>query len=287
MARVLDLALLNSFVAVADEGGATAAANRLGLSQSAVSLQMTRLEEQVGASLFRKQGRGNVLTNAGERLLSHARTMLRLSETALAELSAAPLQGSVRLGTPEDFASVHLPGVLARFGEQYPRVRLEVDCDFTLHLLDRFAAGAYDLVLIKREPGAGVLQDEGTRVWREALVWAGAAKLSLDASEPVPLVVTPRPCVYRQRAMTSLDQIGRPWRVVYTSPSLAGVQAAVRAGLGLAVLPREMTPDDAAIRGPADGLPELADTEIALLNAPSRISPAAQALADFIVTALE
>jgi DNA-binding transcriptional LysR family regulator len=194
------------------------------------------------------------------------------------------LGGRVRLGTPEDFATVHLPDVLARFARAHPRVALEVNCDFTVNLLDGFGKGQYDLVLFKREPqGPG----GGVGVWREVLVWAASPRLVLGGDEPLPLVLAPVPDVYRKRALASLDALGRPWRVVYTSPSLAGLQAAVKAGLGVTVLPREMIPPGLVLPGPEHGLPPLPDAEIALYRAPGALSRAAELLAEHIIHSLE
>lgn len=278
-----DLDLLRAFVFVAETGSMTKAGERLYRSQSAVSLQMKRLEQSLGMRLFDRSPRAIHLSAAGDRLLSHARALLSLNDAILDELTDPALEGTVRLGTPEDFATTHLPAVLARFAESHPRVALEVDCDLTLNLLDRFGAGEFDLVLVKREPSGG---EAGVRVWREPLVWAASPHFDFGASGPLPLVVSPNPCVYRARAVGALELVGRPWRIAYTCGSLAGSQAAVRAGLGLTVLPRDMVPTDlAAIDDPAE-LPDLHDTEIALLAAKSLDMPA-QRLREHIIRALE
>ncbi len=280
-----DLDLLRTFVAIADNGGFTRAAERVGRTQSTVSLQVKKLEDGLGRRLFdREPGRDLLLTPHGEVLLTHARRILRLCDEARSRLMEPDLGGRVRLGTPEDFATVHLPDVLARFARAHPRVALEVNCDFTVNLLDGFGKGQYDLVLFKREPqGPG----GGVGVWREVLVWAASPRLVLGGDEPLPLVLAPVPDVYRKRALASLDALGRPWRVVYTSPSLAGLQAAVRAGLGATVLPREMVPPGLVLPGPEHGLPPLPDAEIALYRAPGALSRAAELLAEHIIHSLE
>jgi DNA-binding transcriptional LysR family regulator len=280
-----DLDLLRTFVAIVDNGGFTRAAERVGRTQSTVSLQIKKLEDGLGRRVFeREPGRDLQLTPDGEILLTYARQMLRLGDEARARLMEPDVIGTVRLGTPEDFASAHLPNVLARFARAHPRVALEVNCDFTVNLLDGFSKGQYDLVLFKREPqGPG----GGIGVWREILVWAAAARLVLGPDEPLPLVLAPVPDVYRKRALASLDAIGRPWRIVYTSPSLAGLQAAVRAGLGITVLPKEMVPTGFVLLGPEQGLPQLPDTEIVLYRAPGALTRAAELLAEHIVHSLE
>ncbi|WP_397423124.1 LysR substrate-binding domain-containing protein, partial [Phenylobacterium sp.] len=165
-----------------------------------------------------------------------------------------------------------------------PKATLAVTCDLTLNLLEQLRDGALDLALVKREP---LGPDVGTRVWREPLVWVGADESLAEADGPLPLVVAPSPCVYRKRAITALEKAGRPWRCAYTSPSLAGQQAALRAGLGITVLPREMAPIDLVRLGPKHGLPELADTEIALMRASTAVPEAANRLADFILLSLD
>ena len=279
----LDLDLLRAFATVAETGNMTSAGERLRRSQSAVSLQIKRLEESLDLRLFDRSPRAVRLTAAGERLLSHARSMLALNDAILTELAEPALEGAVRLGTPEDFASTHLSSVLARFAETHPRITLEVSCDLTLNLLDRFSAGEFDLVLVKREPSGA---ETGVRVWREPLVWAASPRFDPVGPGPLPLVVSPNPCVYRARAVGALSEAGRPWRIAYTCGSLAGSQAAVRAGLGVTVLPRDMVPPDlAAIDDPAT-LPDLHDTEIALMAAKTLAAPA-QRLREHIIKALE
>ncbi|MBX9814521.1 MAG: LysR family transcriptional regulator, partial [Sphingomonas sp.] len=211
------------------------------------------------------------------------RAMLRLNDAALAELIEPEVAGAVRLGVPEDFATAHLPAVLAAFTDAHPKVELEVTCDLTLNLQAKFRAGGFDLVLLKREPGVVV---EGMRVWREPLIWVARDALSVPADGPLPLIVSPDPCVYRSRAVAALESAGRRWRIAYTSTSLAGTQAAVRAGLGVAVLPREMVPPGLKPVGADAALPALADTEIALIEAPGA-SVTAHRFAQHIAAALE
>lgn len=278
----LDLDLLRTFVAVVDSGSLTRAGTRLRLSQPAISLQMKRLEDGLGARLLDRTPRAMKLTADGEILLGYARRIVALSDEALARLSQPQMAGLVRLGTPEDFATTHLAGVLAGFARSHPNVALDVTTDLTLNLLDRFQAGEFDLVLVKREPSGPSI---GVRVWRERLVWARAAALEgFMHLREWPLIVSPHPCVYRKRAMAALDAAGQGFRVAYTSTSLAGAQAAVRAGLGITVLPKDMVPPDFQVLG-ADA-PELADTEMALMRA-ATLPQAAALLGQHIVRSLE
>lgn len=281
--RTLDLDLLRCFVTIAEVGSFTRAGERLGRTQSTVSLQVKRLEDQIGRAVFARTPRSLSLTPEGERLLGAARQLLRLNDTAIAELFEPDMTGRVRIGVPEDFATAHLPAVLSAFAKAHPLVELEVTCDLTLNLLDRFYDGAFDLALVKREPSEKL---EGVRVWREPLVWVARDQLAVVGLDTVPLVVSPEPCVYRKRATDALEAVGRKWRVAYTSTSLAGSQSAVNAGLGITVLPREMVPSylTPIINDPE--LPSLYDTEIALIEAPG-LSQTAHRLAQHIVAALE
>jgi DNA-binding transcriptional LysR family regulator len=279
-----DLDVLRTFVMIVDAGGFTRAGERLGRTQSTISLQMKRLEEALGRQIIQRGARGIALTADGDLFLSYARRILGLADEARSRLMDSEVEGTVRLGTPEDFATVHLPGVLARFARSHPKVTLDVRCDFTLNLLDAFGKGEFDLVLFKREPQG---PSGGVRVWREPLVWAAGGRAMHHSEGPVRLVLSPPPCVYRKRAIQALEAENRDWQVVYTSPSLAGVQAAVQAGLGATVLPREMVPSSLEVIGPEQGFPALEDTEIALYKAAGNRSKAVERLAEYIVRSLE
>jgi DNA-binding transcriptional LysR family regulator len=281
--RNLDIDLLRAFATVADLGGFTRAAEALLRRQSTLSLQIKRLEEAVGRRLIERTSRRLRLTSAGESLLPKAREILELNDRLVAGLDEPVLAGRVRLGTPEDFATTHLPGVLSRFAQAYPNVELEVTCDLTLTLMGRFRKGDFDLVLVKREPERS---DRGVQVWREPLVWVSAQQFSLPGKGALPLVVSPPPCVYRKRATQSLERIRREWRAAYTCASLAGQHAAVRAGLGVTVLPKDMVPSGLRTLPRRSGLPDLHDTEIAL-QAARGLDPPARRLHDHIVRSLE
>lgn len=280
----LDLDLLRAFVAVAEAGSFTRAGVRLGRTQSTISLQIKRLEEQLNAELFARDPRKVVLTANGEALLVQARRLLRVNDEIIGEMFEHALEGEVRFGAPEDFATTHLPGILGDYARAYPHVSLSVTCDLTLRLMDKMSQGELDLALIKREP-VGV-DIGGVPVWREHLVWVGAGEDVLRNDAPIPLVVAPAPCVYRKRATAALDSVGRAWRIAYTSPSLAGQHAALRAGLGITALPTEMTSDDLMKFGPEHGFPVLADAEIALIRAGKTLPVAAERLANFILASL-
>jgi len=281
----LDLDLLRAFATVAETGSFSRAAERLLRTQSTISLQIKRLEDGIGQRLLDRTTKSVKLTARGETLLGYARQMLALGDEMVAKVAEPHLAGLVRLGTPEDFATSHLPGVLARFAQAYQEVVLEVTCDLTLNTLnlqEGFHKNELDIVLLKREAGS---TRQGMRVWREPLVWAGADATNTAHSQ-IPLVLSPSPCVYRKRALESLDHAHRPWRMVYTSPSLAGTLAAVKAGLGISVLPKAMLTEGLRVLGEDHGLPDLPDTEIALYTRKGA-SKACLKLAEHIVHSLE
>jgi DNA-binding transcriptional LysR family regulator len=279
--RNIDIDSLRTFVAIAEAGSFTRGGENVYRNQSTVSLQIKRLEQAVGVSLFERTTRRVRLTPQGEAALVYARDILKLNDDLLAKVGAPQLTGTIRLGAPEDFATTHLPQALARFAKAFPLVQLDVTCDLTLNLIQRFEAGAFDIVLIKREPGAF---RDAMRVWREPLVWVAASKQAAK-DQRLPLVLAPPPCVYRKRAAAALDAAERPWRQVYSCASLAGIHAAVRAGLGLTVLPRGMTPADLTVLDDVE-LPDLPDTEIAMMQREGLSAPSAK-LAEHIVRSLE
>jgi DNA-binding transcriptional LysR family regulator len=279
-----DLDLLRTFVAVVDNAGFTRAGERIGRTQSTVSLQIKKLEEGLGRPVFERSGRDLLLTPDGEILLSYARQLLSLADEARSRILEPDVEGTIRLGTPEDFATAYLPDVLARFARAHPRVALDVNCNFSFNLLEGFSKGEYDLVLVKRErmgPAGGVA------VWRDVLVWVSGPQLVIDKAHPIPLVLAPAPDVYRKRALAGLQSVRRDWRIVYTSISSEGLQAAVRAGLGVTVLSKDMVPEGLKLLGEEHGLPQLPDAEIALYRAPGKLPRAAELLAEHIVHSLE
>lgn len=266
----LDLDLVRSFVAVVEEANFTRAAGRIGRQQSTVSLQIKRLEASLGLSLIKRNPHAVDLTPEGATFLRSARRLLALNDEIVAQAIEPQMQGVVRLGTPEDFASHHLSKVLERFAAAYPAVLLEVTCDLTLNLIGKFRSGAFDLALVKRER---TIEADGVRVWHEPLVWVEGGRGLAQTADVLPLVVSPEPCVYRHRAVEALEQARRPYRIAYVCGSLAGSLAAVRAGLGITVLPRDMVAPDLSIIG-EDVLTSLDDTEIGLLHAPTLSEPA-------------
>lgn len=270
----------------------TRTAERIGRTQSATSMQIRKLEELLGAVLFKRDNRNVELTSAGERLLGYARHIVGLCEAMMDRFQEAEVEGEVRFGAPEDYTTYYLPDILADFVASHPRIMLNVNCELTLKLIEGFEAGDYDLVVIKQEPGQ--LYPNAEPLWRERLVWVAGSDTfdgirRFDAirdyfqthNQPLPLVLSPPPCVYRKRALEALNSLGVPWKGVYTSPSLAGTSAAVKAGLGITVLPRNMVPERLTPYEAEQNWPALKDAEICLLAATPATS-ATKTLANFI-----
>jgi DNA-binding transcriptional LysR family regulator len=259
-----DAITLECFLAVAETGSFTRAANKVARTQSAVSQQITKLETQIGKPLFRR-GKKLTVTPDGEILLSYARKIVHLNREAMDRFKQPELQGEVRFGLPEDFASVFLSDVLTEYVSLHPRILLNVECDLTLNLFDRFKEKEFDLVLVKMNNPKDF--PNGIDVWSEALEWVGNPEFfELDADVPIPVLLSPQPCVYRSRAIQSLEKSNRKWRVVFSSHSYAGTIAAVKAGLGVTVLPRNMVPHDLTIIRTNDPIADLEDTHISLLK---------------------
>lgn len=277
----VDTLLLKSFISIAETGTFSQAADNVGRTQSALSLQIKKLEDGLGCQLFDRTARRVKLTDQGEIFLGYAKRIIQLQWEAYSRLKEPDVEGEIRLGTPEDFATHYLPAVLATFRQHHPRVQLNVSCDLTLNLIEGFNRGDYDVILVKRDPKAA---KGGTKVWREPLVWAAADHHKTE--EPLSLVLSPQPCIYRARALAALDKAKKPWRISYTSPSLAGTIAAVKAGLGITVLPANMLPSGIHPIRTEIKLPELADAEIALIKR-DNLSKASEMLAEHIMHSLE
>jgi DNA-binding transcriptional LysR family regulator len=259
-----DALTLECFLIVTETGSFTRAADKVARTQSAVSQQIAKLENQVGKSLFIR-GKKLTLTSDGEILLTYARKIVQLNRDAMDRFKQPELQGEVRFGLPEDFASVFLSEVLTEYAALHPRILLNIECDLTLNLFERFKKKEFDLVLIKMNKPEDF--PSGMDVWSETLEWVGNQELfELDNEQPVPLVLSPQPCVYRARAINSLEKKNKKWRIVFSSHSYAGTIAAVRAGMGLTVLPRNMIPSYLEIIKKNTNIPNLDDTHISLLK---------------------
>jgi DNA-binding transcriptional LysR family regulator len=283
MAALFDIDQLRTFVAIADAGTFTRAADVVHKTQSAVSMQMKKLEELVGKPLFEREGRASKLTEEGERLLDYARRIVRLSTEALASFAEADLTGRVRLGLPDDYADRYLPEILARFSQSNPRVEVTVVCEPTPMLFDRIAASDLDLAIITHVESRG----SASVIRRERLLWVTSARHAVHEVCPLPLALGNTFCSWRQAATERLDSIAKPYRVLYSSWNSTAVGAAVLAGLAVSVFPESAIRSGMRILGASDGFPPLPSCKIALLRNRAEASPLADALAGHIVSSLD
>lgn len=290
MSLRLDVPHLRAFVAVVESGSFTRAAGRLNLTQSAISWQVKRLEERIGRPLFLRQvGRtadGVTATAEGADLLAHARRVLAAHDAAVEHLRRSDLAGGIRFGCSEDLIAERLAGLLARFRRSHPGVRLEIVVDTSIALRRRFEGGELDAALVQVPLGGGTGGGlPGQPLWRERPRWLVGADLGLLDQRPLPLVTFGEACVYREAARSALAAASLPWFPVLECPSLAGVQAAIRAGVGVGVLARRHLVEGLAEAPASAGLPALPENAFALL-ADAGAKPATLALTELLRDAL-
>ncbi len=273
---MFDLELLRSFVSVVDAGGFTRAGERVHRTQSTVSQQIKRLEDDVGQPLLNRNGKDVTPTEAGEKLLSYARRLLALAEEARDVMARPGSEGAVKLGIPEDFAAYRLAKLLATFSRSRPGLRLDVRADQSTFLRRDIERGDLDLALLKRDAG----EKGGIAVWPEHVHWVTSKARPVDTKTgSVPLIGFPAGCLYRARAIHALESAGRSWHMAYSSSGLAGIQAAVAAGLGLSILADMAIQADHRMLTAKDGFAPIDKTEVALVASPNA-SPATLRLAD-------
>lgn len=263
---MLDLDLLRSFVSVVESGGFTRAGERVHRTQSTVSQQIKRLEDDFGKPLLHRNGKSVTPTEDGERLLSYARRILSLAEEARDVLARPTAEGAVRLGIPEDFAAYRLTKLLASFARSRPGIRLDVRADQSTYLRRDLERGDIDLALLKRDAG----ESGGIAVWPERVHWVTSKSNPIDTkAHSLPLIFFPTGCLYRTRAIHAIESAGRNWHMAYTSSSLSGIQAAVAAGLGLSILPQIAIQKDHLTLSAKDGFAPIDKTEVALVASPT------------------
>ncbi|MCW6509503.1 LysR family transcriptional regulator [Lichenifustis flavocetrariae] len=283
MATLLDMDQLRTFVAIVDTGSFTRAAEAVHKTQSAVSMQMKKLEERIGRAIFARDGRASKLTEDGIRLADYARRIVRLNGEALASFADQELAGHVRLGLPDDYADRYLPEILVRFSDLNPRVEVTVVCEPTPMLVSRIAAADLDLAIITHVESRGRVSIIRT----ERLLWVTSSRHSVHESTPLPLALGRLDCTWRHAATLRLEDVGKPFRVLYASWNSTAVGAAVLAGLAVSVLPESALRPGMRVLGPSDGFPALPSCKIALLRNTVESSPLADALAALIVSSLD
>lgn len=275
----LEIDVLRTFVTGVDLGSFAQAADRLGRSPAAVSAQLRKLESQLEQPLFRKAGRKLALTDAGELLLGYARRLLELNDEAVARVRSSTIEGWVRVGLPHDFAENGLPAVLARFARTHDKVRIEARAERNSELIKRVAAGQLDFALVWQDERVTRYLD---KVAELPLVWVGQPGYSRSAKTVLPLAAFDAPCMFRAAATSALDKVGQPWHMSFTTPSLAGLWAAVDSGLGLAVRTPIGLPRHLAVLGKAEKLPALPTVSLVFIGQPDAQTPAVQLLQDIL-----
>jgi len=278
----LDPDLLRAFVLIAEGRSFTRAAALLGRTQSAISMQVKRLEEQLGHPVLQRSKGGSVdLTPHGDYLLGRARELLTLNDEVLATFRAPAMSGTVRLGTPDDYAFRYLPPILARFARSHPAVDVDVLCASSSSLATRLQEGELDLTLLTegQEPPGFI----SLPLWRGPLNWITSVRHPVHRQTPLPLALAHENCSWRRAALRALDGAGRPYRVAYVSGTQVGTQAPVLAGLAITVSTLSWLPDGLRPLRADEGLPPLPQFGIMLLKGLGASQPVTDALAAHIV----
>lgn len=257
---LLDLDHLRSFAAAADTLNFSETGLRVGRVQSAISAQIKALEDTTGQTLFdRGRGKPMVLTPAGEKLLAHANTMLRLNAAALSDLRQDKARRTFSVGTTETYALSILPRMLSQFASRYPDVDLTVICGTSIELLALVGKRALDLAIVTDQS-----KSEGkVLIYEDDLVWVASPRMHVGKEGALPLAFMPVGCEFRSRALTALDKMGRTWRMAVNSLSPTGIRAAIRADLAISVMPATSVERDCQVLGVSEGLPALDRIRIA------------------------
>lgn len=279
----LDMDVLRTLAVAMDLGGFAKAADRLGRSQSAVSLQMRKLEDRVGRPLFRRQGRGIALTDTGEVVLGYARRILELNDQAVAAARGIAIEGSVRFGLPQDFGDTWLPAVLGRFIRAHPSVLIEARVDRTDKLVEHIAQGNLDLALLW---GNHPSLPNAVPVGRVPMAWIGPKDYVRPRGERIPLALFDAPCVFHQPGVEALDKAKQPWRLAFTSPGLSGLWAATAAGLAVTVRTALALPSPLTVLDRSSGLPKLPQIGLSLYAAEANPSQATTRLREILLDEL-
>ncbi|MFA9439868.1 LysR substrate-binding domain-containing protein [Uliginosibacterium sp. sgz301328] len=269
MSKTLELDVLRAFVAVVDEGGFASAADRLELTQSAITQRMQRLESQLGVALFERDGRTKQLSERGRQLLRYARELLSLNDDAIRALADDGMSGSLRIGSPHDIADTLLPPMLSHIARSAPRLRLEINVGRSPHLMESLRRGELDMTISTRtDPDL-----QGIALRTSPTLWICSSQFIHAPQQPLPLILIDEPSIFRRLAIDSLDAAGIPWRLAYRSSSLIGIKAAIRAGLGVTARTMEMVEPDMRTLGASDGMPPLPSVTYYLWIRPNTVNP--------------
>lgn len=280
--RHVDLDLLRTFQAVVETGSFASAAEQLGCTQPAVSLQVKRLETLFGQTLI-ERARPARATEPGQTVLGYARRMLRLNDELLGRFDNAREGVVLRIGIPNDFSVAMLPAALSRFAASEPGVILDLQSDLSHSLLDGLRTGQFDLVVAMTTER---VSDLAVKTWSERLVWTAAPDLKPAADKPLPLVCYPEGCVYRGRMLKRLAEDGLPWRIAMTSSSFTSIVSAIESGLGVSAF-AESTAPEALVVDRRKPWPDLGTASVGLYRHPDGANGAGQRLADYLLESLD
>ncbi len=280
----LPMNLLRTLTAVIDLGGYTRAADALGRTQPAISLQIKRLESLLDARLIVHSGREMKLTEHGETLVQFARQILRLNDEAVARFSDRSATGILRVGLPTDYSVSFLQDAMAAFAKQHKGITLEIQCDLSRHLIEALRHDQLDMAV-------GILSEGDNpflvREWEDTPVWAAPLEFKVNQTDTVPLVGHPEGCEYRDRMISALAKAGRKWRVAYTSPGISGLQQAVTSGLGVSALTRKTIAPGMKILTKRDGFPPMANFRIGLFYKHARLTDGGLMLVNLLIDYLD
>lgn len=278
----LEISLLRTFVAIVDTGGLTSAGRKVGRTQPAITHQIGRLEERLGRALFGSDRRHIALTGDGEILLEYARAILRLNNEACGRLASPQVAGHVILGTPDLYAAFILPEVLANFSRTYPDVEIQLRCTRSVHLHHALERGDLDIAVMTNQPEF----KRGEFIRKEPIVWVAGPRGEPERNNPLPLAVLPQGSIYRQLALEALGNAGRAWSIRSVCDSIAGLQAAVFAGLAVSVFPCCALMPALRTLGRSEGLPALPPVDLVMHRRPGGISAAGEHLAQHVAREL-
>lgn len=276
---LFDPAQLKSFLAVAQTRNFTRAAERLGISQPTVSQHVRKLELAAGRTLIARDTRDVRLTDNGDAMAGFARTILAANDVATRYFSGSAMRGRLRFGTADDLAITGLPRILREFRQLYPQINLELTVSQSDQLHRRLKSGQLDLVFVKWVSGA----QEGDVVKKDTFAWVGLEQTILEPGAPVPVITYPMPSLSRKLALEALEDAGRTWQVTCTTKQISGVLAALRAGIGIAVMPTSLVPDDLKIITQRFNLPPVGDVDFTLIRNPLANTKVVDALTQSIM----
>lgn len=280
---LLELDVLRTFVTIAETGSFTTAASVVFRTPSAVSMQIKKLEEILGRSLFTRDARSVTLTADGEMLIGYARRLLAINREAVSKFIIPDIAGIVRLGSPDDYGERVLPGVLKRFAQSHPSVAVDVTIDQSGNLRKRLDDRQLDITLMTC---SGRVPADAEILLTEKIVWGGARGGCAHLREPLPVSLWEEGCAWRIRALDALAEEGRSYRVAYMSAHTAGQRSAILADLAVAPLPQSFIGEDIVALGAKDGLPDLGTYNLVMIVAPDASAPV-RACADHIRATME